>query len=290
MPGFEAPESRQFVTALARGLELLRCFRPDSAELTNQLLARRSGLPRPTVSRLTYTLRSLGYLDYDEQTGKYRLGPGVLALGYATLAGVELRDVARPHMQRLADETGVAVSLGRRDRYSMVYLEHARSGRGVLTLGLSVGDRIPLMTTSMGRAYLNALPADAREPLLESLRRRFPNEWTLFEPQWEAAQRDYAEHGCCFALGDWHEDIHAAGIALPFGPGQHVYGFNCGGPAFRLTRRYLIDEVAPRLREMARALTEAHVTGDAGGHAATPANARTHTSRGTMPIGSAESV
>src|SRR5690606_35108514 len=81
MENFEAPDNRQFVTALARGLELLRCFRPDSAELSNQLLARRSGLPRPTVSRLTYTLRTLGYLDYDPDSGKYRLGPGVLALG-----------------------------------------------------------------------------------------------------------------------------------------------------------------------------------------------------------------
>ena len=259
MENFEAPDNRQFVTALARGLELLRCFRPDSAELSNQLLARRSGLPRPTVSRLTYTLRTLGYLDYDPDSGKYRLGPGVLALGYATLAGIELRDVAKPHMQNLAEATGVSVSLGRRDRYSMVYLENARASRGLLTLGLGVGDRIPLMTTAMGRAYLCALPEPAREPLLASLRRAFPHEWEHFLPRWEMAQRDYAEHGCCFSFGDWHEDIHAVGAAMPYGPGQHIYGFNCGGPAFRLHRRYLMDEVAPRLREMTRALTEARM-------------------------------
>lgn len=259
MENFEAPDNRQFVTALARGLELLRCFRPDSAELSNQLLARRSGLPRPTVSRLTYTLRTLGYLDYDPDSGKYRLGPGVLALGYATLAGIELRDVAKPHMQSLAETTGVSVSLGRRDRYSMVYLENARASRGLLTLGLGVGDRIPLMTTAMGRAYLCALPEPAREPLLASLRRAFAHEWEHFLPRWEAAQRDYAEHGCCFSFGDWHEDIHAVGAAMPYGPGQQIYGFNCGGPAFRLHRRYLMDEVAPRLREVIRALTEARM-------------------------------
>jgi len=261
MDGFEYRSDRRFVTALARGLELLRCFRPDSIELSNQLLARRSGLPRPTVSRLAFTLRSLGYLDYDETSGKYRLGPGVLALGYATLAGVELRDVARPYMEQLAQETGVALSLGRRDRFSMVYVEHANAGKGVLTLGLSVGDRVPLMTSAMGRAYLAMLPESSRRALLDSLRRAFPERWPVFQAQLQTALEDYARHGCCFSFGDWHEDIHAVGIAMQYGADRHLYAFNCGGPAARLDRRYLIDEVAPRMRDMVAAITETHVTG-----------------------------
>ena len=261
MEGLDYPSDRRFVTALARGLELLRCFRPDSIELSNQLLARRSGLPRPTVSRLTYTLRSLGYLDFDEASGKYRLGPGVLALGYATLAGVALRDVARPYMEQLAQETGVAISLGRRDRFSMVYVEHANAGKGVLTLGLSVGDRVPLMTSAMGRAYLVLLPEPSRRALLDSLRKAFPERWPVFETQLQAAFEDYARYGCCFSFGDWHDDIHAVGIAMQYGPDRHLYAFNCGGPAARLDRRYLIDKVAPRMRDMVAAITETHVTG-----------------------------
>jgi DNA-binding IclR family transcriptional regulator len=53
---------RQFVNGLARGLEVLRAFRPDDGPLGNHALAERTGLPRSTVSRLTYTLTSLGYL------------------------------------------------------------------------------------------------------------------------------------------------------------------------------------------------------------------------------------
>ena len=57
---------KQFATTLARGIELLRCFTADATELSNADLAQRSGLPRPTVSRLTYTLTVLGYLRHTQ--------------------------------------------------------------------------------------------------------------------------------------------------------------------------------------------------------------------------------
>src|SRR5689334_4536435 len=77
----DASKDRQFVNALARGLELLRCFRPGEVYLTNTELARRTGMPKPTISRLSYTLTKLGYLSYSAEQGKYQLGSGVLALG-----------------------------------------------------------------------------------------------------------------------------------------------------------------------------------------------------------------
>ncbi|MFP3615802.1 helix-turn-helix domain-containing protein, partial [Paraburkholderia sp. SIMBA_050] len=59
-----------FVTALARGLELLRCFRTGEAMLGNQDFVRRTGFPKATVSRLAGTLVQLGYLRYDDSLGK----------------------------------------------------------------------------------------------------------------------------------------------------------------------------------------------------------------------------
>ena len=58
----EDETSGQFVTALARGLELMRCFTPRDNVLGNQELARMTGLPKPTVTRLTNTLMRLGCL------------------------------------------------------------------------------------------------------------------------------------------------------------------------------------------------------------------------------------
>jgi DNA-binding transcriptional ArsR family regulator len=84
--GEDESHDRQFVNALARGLEILRCFRPGEIYLTNTELAKRTGLPKPTISRLTHTLTRLGYLEYSEDQGRYQLGSGVLALGYSLLS------------------------------------------------------------------------------------------------------------------------------------------------------------------------------------------------------------
>lgn len=65
----EEDKDRQFVTALARGLELLRCFTPSESVLGNQELARKTGLPKPTITRMTHTLTRLGYLKYLPQSG-----------------------------------------------------------------------------------------------------------------------------------------------------------------------------------------------------------------------------
>ena len=90
-------KDRKFVAALARGLEVLRAFTPSEGVLGNRDIAQRTGLPKPTVSRLTYTLTKLGYLSYVARIGKYQLAPGALAIGYSTLANMRIRQVARPY-------------------------------------------------------------------------------------------------------------------------------------------------------------------------------------------------
>lgn len=122
-------DERKFVVALARGLDLLRAFRPGETMLGNRDFAERTGLPKATVNRLAYTLTVLGYLRYDETLGKYALDAGVLSLGYALLSGSGTIDLARPHMQALAREIGAAVSLGCRDGLDMIYLETIRGAR-----------------------------------------------------------------------------------------------------------------------------------------------------------------
>jgi DNA-binding IclR family transcriptional regulator len=142
---------RQFVTALGRGLEILRVFEPQDGPLGNQELAERTGLPKPTVSRITHTLTVLGYLEYVPRLSKYRIGLGVLALGHACIGGAVLRTTAHPHMRRLATETDATVALGGRDRLSMIYLDVCRGGQ-TAALSLDAGARVPIYKTAMGYA------------------------------------------------------------------------------------------------------------------------------------------
>lgn len=252
----EEGHDRQFVVALSRGLDVLRCFRANDAMLGNQEIAARTGLPKPTVSRLTYTLTKLGYLTYIDRYAKYQLGTAVLSLGYTALAGMDIREVARPLMQELADYSDVAVSLGSHDQTSMIYIESCR-GKGALTIRLQVGSRIPVATTAMGRAYLAALPETDRNRILDEVRKRHPDDWPRIRMGLDRALRDYASRGFTMSVGDWQGDVHAVGVAMTNPVNGAVLALNCGGAAFLLPRERLEDDLGPRLVAVARKIEAA---------------------------------
>lgn len=244
------------MTALARGLEVLGCFRSRDKALSNQALATRCGLPKSTISRLTYTLTRLGYLEHDADSGLYRLGSATLSLGSTMLSRMEVRHRARPLMQRLADETQTMVSLGARDRLNMIYVENCRSD-AAMYLGLDVGSRLPLATTAMGRAYLLACSDSVRQDLLSRIREASPADWPAIEAGLAAAMDNDRIHGVCCSFGDWHADVNA--IALAFVPhgSRTLVSLNCGGPATHLSREYLLERVRPRLMAVVRAMQQA---------------------------------
>jgi DNA-binding IclR family transcriptional regulator len=263
--GEGAGKDRQFVGALARGLEVLRSFRSGDVELGNWELAERTGLPKPTVVRLTYTLTQLGYLVQTGTHGKYRLGAGVLALGYALLTDMDVRERARPLMQALANETDASVSLGTRDRLSMIYLETCR-GPGHITLRLGAGDRVPIDRTAMGLAFLAALPPSERDFLLEHLRRRDPRRQPAAVVAVDRAMRELDARGFVIAVGDWLPDVGAVGVPLMAPQGHASFALNCGGPAFLFSREQLETDLGPRLARLAARLNSAPATAGRSRH------------------------
>lgn len=244
-------KDRQFVTALARGLEVLRAFVPNEGPLGNGEISGRTGLPKATVARLTHTLTRLGYLTFLERLEKYQLGTAVLSLGYATLANLGIRLIARPFMQELADYARASVSMGSRDRLNMVYIEHCRPDAPI-TLRLDLGSRIPVATTAMGRALIAALPEEERRYLLEHIAAADPKNWPRVRAGIEQAVADYASRGFTVSVGDWQPDVHAVGTAFQPPDGSPVLALNCGGPAFLYDRKRLISDLGPRLVNLVR--------------------------------------
>jgi len=242
---------RKFVSALARGLDVLRAFTPTDGLLGNGELVQRTGLPKPTVTRLTYTLTKLGYLTYVERLGKYQLAPAALALGYSALANMRIRQIARGSMQKLADYADASVALGTRDRLDLIYVEHCRSKQGVM-LRLGLGARIPIATTAMGRALIAGLPETERDWLLGYLRREAGKGWPKVRAGIERAIEEVATRGFTLALGEWERDINAVGVPLLAADGSGAFAFNCGAPSFQFTRDRLERDIGPRLVNLVR--------------------------------------
>ncbi|MHB0774097.1 IclR family transcriptional regulator [Halomonas sp. WWR20] len=242
-------KDRNFVTALSRGLELLRAFGAGEEYLGNAELSSRTGIPRPTVSRLTYTLTQLGYLQHNERLEKYRLGAGVLALGYRYLASMGIRDLARPHMQRLADATDCMVALCNEDRLAMTYIEVCQ-GSGPLVMRLETGSRIPMVTSAVGRAWLCGITETRREQVLRDLRKRDPDNWPAVEQGIQEAMKSFAKYGFCTSEGDWEREVSGVAVPLVLEDGAEVMAINCGGSSLRLSHRVLTENLGPRLRDL----------------------------------------
>ena len=249
-------EDRHFVTALARGLEVLSCFRHGEITLSNQELAQRCKLPKSTVSRLTMTLTKLGYLIHVQESGRYRLGTACLALGSALLNKLDVRKIARPMMQELAEFSGASVSLGVRDKLSMIYVENCRSS-AALTLTLDVGSRMPLATSAMGRAWLAAVSQDERQEALEQIHALDDLAWPNIKTGVDKALADYSSLGITCSFGDWNKEVNGVARAFDPGNGLPVMAVNVGGPSYNLSPQFLLDKVAPRLLQVVRAIEDA---------------------------------
>ena len=256
----DTKNERQFITALARGLEVLRCFHPGDRLLGNKDIAKRTGLPRPTVCRVTYTLTRMGYLSYSEKLGKYQLGTAVLSLGYSLLSNLDILKIARPLMQDLANYSNTAVGIGVRDRLGMVYLKGCTSTKATVSLDFEVGTSLPIATTSMGKALLCGMPEQEREVLMSHIRSENPKEWPLRKVGIDQALRDYQEHGFCYSIGEWRKDV--SGVAVPIIPvdGSRLYSFNCAAPSFVLKQQMIVEDIGPRLVHMVRSV-EAEIAG-----------------------------
>jgi DNA-binding IclR family transcriptional regulator len=251
MSDFE--NDRRFATTLARGLSVLRAFRVSDDGLGNADIAERTGLPKSTVSRLTFTLQALGYLSHARRHDRYRPGPALLALGNIASAAISFVDLGEELMQRLADETGTLALLAVRDQAKLMLVKTWRP-RGVSSIWLEVGHRLPFDASSSGHALLAAsseegfarLLADAGETLPQARARAIRQ-----EANGQLAARGFviADPSSYFApnINAVSVPFHARDLAEPV-------AFTCGAMPADLSMERMEQEVGPKLRDTVREL------------------------------------
>jgi len=230
---------------------VLRVFGPANHPIGNAEIASRVGLPKATISRLTFTLTELGYLKYDESSGLYSLGPSVLTLGYDVLAQMEIRDLARPYMQELADYADASTYLGAPDGTEFIYIQACRTPAS-MAIRLGVGSRIPMHNTGMGRAYLAALPEDEREAMIAQISLELGTEWQQAEGKMRAEIERAQERGFALSNGDWISEANSAGAVVRRPDGRPVYTLNVGGLRSIITTERLETDLGPRVLGVAR--------------------------------------
>jgi DNA-binding IclR family transcriptional regulator len=151
-------DDRYHVPALARGLQLLTQFSREQRELSGAELARRLALPRASVFRMLCTLEQAGFLERCPDGVNYKLGLGVLRLGFELLASMELTELGRPVIEELRERSGHSAHLVVRDAREVVFVAKV-AGRNAMFHSIQVGARLPAHATVLGRILLSDLSA-----------------------------------------------------------------------------------------------------------------------------------
>lgn len=246
-------DNPDFVTALARGLQVLQVFDADHAEMTLAEIATRADVAPATARRSLVTLKELGFV---AQNGRrFLLTPRVLKLSASFLSSMNLQKVAQQYLQGLMEETGDSCSMAVLDQAEIVYLASATVKRAVrLTAG--IGTRYPAYATSLGRILLAHLPADQLDVTLAATQFRALTANTVTD---EAKLRSILlrarEDGYASVCDELDYGVLSVAVPLKTKDGRVLAAVNCSTSPSRIEQKELIRSRVPLLRDAARQIS-----------------------------------
>jgi IclR family transcriptional regulator, acetate operon repressor len=198
-----------------RAMGILLTFTEGDGSLGVSEIARSLDLPKSAVHRILGTLIKTGFVEREEPSGRYRLGPRAIDLGMAAMGTPEVRAMALPVMQDLSRRTQETVTLSLLVGSERMYVSQVESPRTV-RMTVKVGARFPLYAGASGRAILAALPEDERGAYLASTRLRALTPATITSrEQLEREILRTREAGYAESAGE--RDPWAASVAAPVG-------------------------------------------------------------------------
>lgn len=241
-PGEERAErSPEVVQSLVRGLAVIRAFDGATGPLSLTEVAERCGLTRAGARRFLLTLVHVGYV---AQEGRgFSLRPRVLELGTAYLSGVDLVDIVRPRLERLAAEIDESSSVSVLDGEDVVYIARAQARR-IMTIDIAVGTRLPAVKTSMGRVLLAALAPDERA---RRLRAALEGSTNAERGRIEVALERVAVDGYALVDQELEQGLRSLAVPIRAGDGRVVAAMNVSTHAARMSVERLLTEALPRL-------------------------------------------
>ncbi|GAB3677186.1 IclR family transcriptional regulator domain-containing protein [Salinisphaera aquimarina] len=246
-----APDHRDFVTALASGLEVIRAFDADHSSMTLSEVAARTGMNRAKARRFLLTLHGLGYLRRHNR--HFELAPKTLQLGYAYLSANGYQSVIRQHLEHVTEVTGESSSMGVLDGADVIYVARSAAPHRLMTIALSIGSRLPAVATSMGRMLLASMDEAALDDLLDDTPLVAHTQNTVTDPIRLRALLDATrEQGYCIVDQELESGLRSLAVPVRSRNGRLLGALNVSTNAARVERAVLENEFLPLLLEASR--------------------------------------
>ncbi len=230
------------VQSVQRAAAILRSFTEAEPELGVSELSRRLGLHKSTVSRMIATLQAEGLVDQNLETGKYRLGIGLISLAGVALGRLNARAAAQPHLAELVAISQETVNVTVLDGNECVNIDRAASPQPIQYIGW-IGRRSPLHCTASGKLILAHMTEAERtavlpKPLKQHTDKTITDSYQLARQLSQICQQRYAIV---------HEE-YEPGFSSLAGPiynhkGTLVATVSISGPSYRLSEATFQEQV-----------------------------------------------
>ena len=244
------PGDRDYVAALASGLQILNAFDAGHPRMTLTEMASRTDMDRAKARRFLLTLEALGYV---RRSGRdFELTPRVLELGHAFQASNPYRAVIQHYLQDITAEIGESSSLSVLDGTEVVYVVRSAAPHRLMAITLSVGTRLSAAYTSMGRVLLAQLPPAKLDSLLQDMDLRAHTPHSLVDMDALRKELDQVRQQG-YSLVDQELDLGLRSVATPVfaGNGDLLGAINISTNAARVPISVLLDDYLPRLQRLA---------------------------------------
>jgi DNA-binding IclR family transcriptional regulator len=245
MPRTGQPAFR-LVGAVQRAFAVVDALAEADSELGTNEVARRTGINASSVSRLLATLVDAGVVEHVRDSGRYRLGLRLLQLGNVVLARLDLRQIARPHLQALVESTGETATLsapGEHDAVTVDFVQSPSSVQGVARLGRpSIAH-----ATATGKVLLAFGPRTIPPGPLKTYTRHTITQRAELLAELDAVR----ERGFAYNSGEREDDLHAIAAPVWGSRGELAAIIGVQGPAARFAGDAMESAIGPLLEHTA---------------------------------------
>ncbi|WP_231886241.1 IclR family transcriptional regulator domain-containing protein [Marinomonas atlantica] len=245
-----SPDHRDYVCALASGLDVIMSFDPQHKDMTLSEVAEQTGMDRAKARRFLLTLHALGYIKREGR--KFMLTPKVLSLSYAYNVSNDHLNVVEHYLHDITARLGESSSLAVLDNQDIMYVVRSPAAHRLMSITLSAGTRLPAAYTSMGRMLVAKLPDKEKDEWLKSVTLNPYTQHSIVDKlAFEGELKQVAEQNYCVV--DQELDLGLRSLAVPAFTydGTLLGAINLSTNASRVSHQTLIDECLPVLQDAA---------------------------------------
>jgi DNA-binding IclR family transcriptional regulator len=241
---------------LERGLSILEMLSADGPVTANRIMEE-LGLSRSATYRILGLLKTRGYVDWEGPADRIELGRQAVTLGMAALASFDPFIAAQAHLRDLSAELSEAALLAVRNGDQMVYIAHEDATDHFIAVRRLLGIRRPMYATSLGKAFLAALPTEEADEIVDRLDLVAFTPNTLTQRSRLRAELDETRiRGYAIDDGENEANVMCFGAAIRDDRGRPICAISVAGPRERMIakRDIIPDRVAETALSVSRRL------------------------------------